>query len=292
MSVTSGSLFVPNCRHGRVIDSPGQVTRRMVAAQDGLYACRLLYFAAVQNETLRGQRERVNMTPDKQPDILAWAKNEAGRLRRVSEQSEITDHFGYSDDARPLAAAALDILRRHASGTAFLGAAEGVFHTRSGPGGDQALRRVADVLESWVQFVEEGLEAMPPFPVRARMEAATDLMEQVQQLLDDSSAHPAGAVVLAGAALEEFLRSQVSASNATVNGRPGISAYASALRSSGYFSAQDVKDVTAWAGQRNEAAHGQFERLSRDRAQIMVDGINLFIRQKTDGISQYEPSDP
>jgi hypothetical protein len=196
------------------------------------------------------------MTPDKQPGILAWAKNEAERLRRISEQSEITDHFGYSDDAKPLAAAALDILRRHASGTAFLRAAEGVFHVRPGPGGDQALRRVADVLESWVQFVEEGLEAIPPFPVRARMEAATDLMEQVQQLLDDSSAHPAAAVVLAGAALEEFLRSQVSASNATVNGRPSISAYASALRSSGYFSAQDVKDVTAWVGQRTKQLTG------------------------------------
>jgi hypothetical protein len=95
-----------------------------------------------------------------------------------------------------------------------------------------------------------------------------------------------------GAALEEFLRSQVSASNATVDGRPGISAYANALRSSGSFSAQDVKDVTAWAGQRNEAAHGQFERLSRDRAQIMVDGINLFIRQKTDRTSRYKTSDP
>jgi hypothetical protein len=49
------------------------------------------------------------------------------------------------------------------------------------------------------------------------------------------------------------------------------------LRKSGYLSAQDIKDVTAWAGQRNEAAHGQFERLTHERAQIMVDGINLFI---------------
>jgi hypothetical protein len=74
--------------------------------------------------------------------------------------------------------------------------------------------------------------------------------------------------------------------SAVVNGRPSISTYASTLRQSGYLSAQDVKDVTAWAGQRNEAAHGQFERLSRDRAQIMVDGINLFIRQKT---NRHEP---
>jgi len=170
----------------------------------------------------------------------------------------------------------------------FLRAAEGVFHTRGGPSADNALRRVADVLEAWVQFVQDGLEAVPSFRVRARMEAATDLMEQVQQLLDDSNTHPAAAVVLAGAALEEFLRSRVDAVAALLTGRPGISAYANALRKSEYLSAQDVKDVTAWAGQRNEAAHGQFERLSRARAQIMVDGINLFMRQKTssDALSQ------
>ena len=220
------------------------------------------------------------MVANESPDILAWAKLEAERLRRTAQSTEITDHLGYTEDARPLAAAALDILRRHASGTEFLRAAEGVFHTRGGPPADQALRRVADVLEAWVQFVQDGLEAVPSFPVRARAAAATDLMEQVQQLLDDSNAHPAAAVVLAGAALEEFLRSRVDAVAALTTGHSGISTYANALRKSEYLSAQDIKDVAAWAGQRNEAAHGQFERLSHERAQIMVDGINLFMRQK------------
>ena len=62
--------------------------------------------------------------------------------------------------------------------------------------------------------------------------------------------------------------------------KPGIASYANALRTIGELSPQDVKDITAWAGQRNEAAHGQFDGLSRERAQIMVDGINLFMRQK------------
>jgi AcrR family transcriptional regulator len=172
------------------------------------------------------------------------------------------------------------MLHSHAAGTQFLKSAEGVFHTRGGPGGPAALRRVADVLDAWVQFVRDGLADMQAFPVRARLEAATDLMEQVQQLLEDPRVHPAAPVVLAGAALEEFLRSRVNAVNAEVSGRPSISTYASALRSSGDLSAQDVKDVTAWAGQRNEAAHGNFDLLSRARAQIMIDGINLFMRQK------------
>jgi hypothetical protein len=44
---TGGGLFVPNCRHGRVADRCVQFTRQTAVAQDGLYACRLLYVAAV-----------------------------------------------------------------------------------------------------------------------------------------------------------------------------------------------------------------------------------------------------
>jgi hypothetical protein len=45
-------------------------------------------------------------------------------------------------------------------------------------------------------------------------------------------------------------------------------------------SAQEQKDVTSWAGHRNEAAHGEFDKLSHDRARLMVDGINLFMQTR------------
>jgi hypothetical protein len=154
------------------------------------------------------------MVANESPDILAWAKLEAERLCRTAQNTEITDHLGYTEDARPLAAAALDILRRHASGTEFLRAAEGVFHTRGGPPADQALRRVADVLEAWVQFVQDGLEDVPSFPVRARAAAVTDLMDQVQQLLDDSNAHPSAHTAVSGLVRDQMadrLRSRLGA---------------------------------------------------------------------------------
>ena len=74
------------------------------------------------------------------------------------------------------------------------------------------------------------------------------------------------------------MRSKILKGNVTVAGRHGISSYASALRTAGAISAQDVKDITSWTGHRNEAAHGQFDQLSRQRAQIMVDGVNLFLQ--------------
>jgi hypothetical protein len=43
---------------------------------------------------------------------------------------------------------------------------------------------------------------------------------------------------------------------------------------------QDVKNVIAWAGLRNQAAHGEFEDLTRANAGLMAQGVNLFIQQK------------
>jgi hypothetical protein len=115
---------------------------------------------------------------------------------------------------------------------------------------------------------------------RARIEASTDLMEQVQQLLDDRGVHPAAPIMLAGAALEEFLRSLVITHGATVEGRAGLQAYGQALAKAGVLSQQDVKNVIAWAGLRNQAAHGEFEDLARANAVLMAQGVNLFLQQK------------
>lgn len=217
------------------------------------------------------------MTNASSNPLVDWARAEAGRVRAIKPDGV----GGLAHKARPQMAAALEFLRRHAPGTQFLTSAETMVIRDERVEAWIAIKGMGDILDGWADFVEAGMAAIPPFEVAARVAAATDLMEQVQTLLDDRKVEPAAPVVLAGAALEEFLRSRVSALGAAVVGKPGISSYASALRTAGDLSAQDVKDITSWAGQRNEAAHGEFEKLSRERAQLMVDGINLFMRQKT-----------
>jgi hypothetical protein len=188
--------------------------------------------------------------------------------------------MGTSAQARPLAAAALDFLHRQSPGSGFDVSAEAIFSGQYPPKAWHALRRLAGLLEDWVKYVEEGLADVVGPDARARLDASTDLMEQVQQLLDDSKVYPAAPIMLAGAALEELLRSLVITHNAKVKGKPGLQAYSEALRTAGVLTPQDVKDVTSWAGVRNEAAHGQFADLSRQRAALMADGVNLFMRQK------------
>lgn len=210
-------------------------------------------------------------------DLVQWAEKEAHRLR-----GEAT-HVGLAHGALGLshAAAALEFLRRHAPGSHFLSSAERLFQKEAALTASPAIKGTADILDAWARSTTESWAESLPFEVQSRIEAATDLMEQVQQLLDDPKVHPAAPVVLAGAALEEFLRSRINAKGLTPNGKPGINAYASALQTEGDLSRQEVKEITAWAGRRNDAAHGDFSHLSRDSARLMVDGINLFLQKRT-----------
>ena len=206
--------------------------------------------------------------PISQGELIEWAKGEAARLEAFAGDP----HVNSGEAGR-----AVEFLRLHAGAKShFYGRAAQI--AKDGTP-NYAVKTVASLLHGWANLVETGL-IESPLEARAKVEAATDLMEQVQILLDDRKVHPAAPVMLAGAALEEFLRSMLVLSTTQPKGKPGINSYATALREAELLSAQDLKDITAWGGMRNDAAHGHFEAITIDRARIMVDGINLFMRQK------------
>jgi hypothetical protein len=209
----------------------------------------------------------------------AWAAAEAIRLRGKRLP------FGRQRDAawkaQPVVAPALDFFARNAPGSEFQKAADFMFTGKGHIWAEDAIARLADLLEDWVRYVEAGMANKISPAAHARVEAATDLMDQVKQLLDDRTIHVAAPIVLAGAALEEMLRSLAITHQVVLPDRPGINAYATALRTVDVLTAQEVKEVTAWAGLRNDAAHGRFDDLSRDRALVMADGVNLFLSRAT-----------
>lgn len=116
-------------------------------------------------------------------------------------------------------------------------------------------------------------------PRRGRVTAASDLMEQADDLLLDRDVTPIAPIVIAAAALEELLRDLVDMGNLQVSGRPGLTSYAQALRSADALSTEDVKEITSLAGVRNQAAHGELDKLSAERAGVFVDRVNLLLRQ-------------
>jgi hypothetical protein len=194
-----------------------------------------------------------------------WARQEAARIRR---ESDVITKGGL--------AMALDFLRVQAGPkSAFYERAEATM----GLSARTAAENIADILDGWVELGTSGLIEGPSFESQARVEASTDLMEQVGTLLDDKRIHEAAPIVLAGAALEEFLRSLIARHGVPFSRKPGIAAYSEELRKADVLNAQDAKDITAWAGHRNAAAHGEFDKTSVEQARIMADGINLFMRQ-------------
>lgn len=85
-------------------------------------------------------------------------------------------------------------------------------------------------------------------------------------------------MVLAGAALEIGLRSVVDAHGLNPDGKQlTISTLAQVLRSNELISRQEVKDIEQVGGLRNSAAHGIFDGLSRERAGLMEQQVNILM---------------
>lgn len=140
---------------------------------------------------------------------------------------------------------------------------------------------LVSLLEAFRDFVAAGLlEALSP-ERRAQLDVVNDFMEQADELLNAKDVHPAAAAMVIGATLEEFLRTRANQDTLSLGSRkPSIQAYADLLRDQGVLDKQDMKDVTAWAGLRNHAAHGDWDQVKdRDRIRLMLEGVNLFLRK-------------
>ncbi|HEV7427375.1 MAG TPA: hypothetical protein VGQ46_13495 [Thermoanaerobaculia bacterium] len=144
------------------------------------------------------------------------------------------------------------------------------------------LRVLDSILEGFVAHVNAGLQSAIGPRRQVQIEVVSDLLEQVNLLLETKGVHPAAPIVILGATLEEYLRTTVEQEGLSIgNRKPGLQAYADTLREADLLSKQDCKDITAWAGIRNHAAHGEWEEVKDPaRAKLMLQGINLFLRQR------------
>lgn len=226
------------------------------------------------------------------PELVAWARDHASALQKEMTTYQ-TGRPGYGaywkaadlDAAgriRARAIAALDFLDRYAAGSQWAVMAHQVFEKDS-HSMETGARALGDVLRAWAEQVDAGIVTVPQAEAQgARAVASTDLMEQVRMLNEDKGVHPAAPIVLAGAALEIALRAAIGELGLEVPDKHSISAYSGCLRAAGFLSRQDVKDVEQMGGLRNSAAHGEHVDLSRDRAGLMEQQVNMFLRHLAD----------
>ena len=194
------------------------------------------------------------------------------RIRQYAERGSDSNYRG------AIKAQVCEFLRIYAGPkSAFLEQAEA-----TGEFWNELVTALDSILGSFTEYLQAGLSAGKSPERLAQLDVVSDLLGQANSLLEDNRYHPAAAAILIGASLEESLRTWVDAEALSIgNAKPGIDAYCKALRSADLISKQDVKDITSWAGVRNHAAHGEWDEVSdRNRIRLMLEGVNLFIRQK------------
>jgi hypothetical protein len=140
---------------------------------------------------------------------------------------------------------------------------------------------VRAVVTSFLNYLEAGLHTEVPPERRAQLDVVSDFLEMANALQETGEVHSATPVMLIGATLEEFLRTWVETEGLSLGTRkPGLETYSQVLRDADLITKQDGKDITAWAGLRNHAAHGEWDEVSdKKRVALMLEGVNLFIRK-------------
>jgi hypothetical protein len=103
----------------------------------------------------------------------------------------------------------------------------------------------------------------------------SDFLEMAEYFQDEGFKDPAA--VLAGSVLEEHLRKLCGKHGITVPARPKLDTMNADLAKAYAYDKNEQKSVTAWAGIRNDAAHGKFTNYTKDQVKLMILGIRDFI---------------
>lgn len=181
--------------------------------------------------------------------------------------------------AMGLLAEAKEFLRIHAGEkTAFYTQIENL---KIGMQSQYVIQRVREILEAFIRYVESGLLQGTSIQRKTQIDVVSDFLDQANTLLDSKEVHAAAPTVIIGAALEEFLRNWIEEVGLELGGqKPGLDSYKNILRDAELITKQDAKDITAWGGLRNHAAHGEWEEVEdKNRISIMLEGVNLFMRK-------------
>ena len=208
-------------------------------------------------------------------------------IKQAEELRERIRHYARPDSDGDYGEAAkaqvCEFLRVYASpNSAFMKKAEAARGARS-----YKVTTLAFILTSFVEYLQAGLAAGISPERRAQLDVVSDILGQANSLLEHDRFHPAAGAIIIGASLEEFLRTWIEAEGLSIgNAKPGIDTYCKTLRSAELISKQDAKDITSWGGIRNHAAHGEWDEVSdRARIRLMLEGVNLFMRQKEGSVS-------
>jgi len=196
-------------------------------------------------------------------------------MRKASRHEDCSDQ----DDVKITAmitglSSAID--RFSAPGSRYLKAQEGIL-AKYGPISAIALAPLAGVLSALREDIAAGRLASVVELLHA--DVFGDFLDMAGHLLDEG--YKDAAAVLTGGVLEEHLRKlcgKHGLSNITTAGKPKkADTLNSELAALTAYSKLDQKNVTAWLGLRNDAAHGNYGAYTQEQAVLLVQAVRDFI---------------
>lgn len=112
------------------------------------------------------------------------------------------------------------------------------------------------------------------FSLRSLVEAEilSDGLEQAEEFL--RTGYKDAACIIAGVVLETALRELCGLKNLPTG---KLDAMNSELAKAGVYNKSMQKQITAWAGLRNDGAHGNWPAYTKEQVELMVAGVNTFI---------------
>ncbi len=137
------------------------------------------------------------------------------------------------------------------------------------------------VLKSLKDYLGLNLELNLTEKYNIKVDIINDFMIQAIELSSNKKFHPAAAGILMGASLEEFLKKLAEEKKVDLSEiKRTIDPISKELYQKKIITKQDLKDITSWAGIRNDATHGNFDEVN-DRKRILnaIEGVNLFMRK-------------
>lgn len=110
---------------------------------------------------------------------------------------------------------------------------------------------------------------------RIRCDVFSDFLEMAEYLIEDEGLKEPAAV-LAGGVLEEHLRKLCDKRGITLSAKPKLDAMNADLARKGVYGKNEQKQITAWAGIRNDAAHAR-RIADSEPVKLMIAGIRDFL---------------
>jgi hypothetical protein len=126
---------------------------------------------------------------------------------------------------------------------------------------------------------EYELDYLQSFAELVRADTFASFLEMASHLHDQE--YKDAAAVIAGSVLEQHLRELCNKNSIAVVDANGKSKKADSLNTElagqGVYSKLNQKDVTAWLGLRNEAAHGNYGAYTAAQVRLMIDAVTNFM---------------